>query len=63
MSRDTRGRVRFIVDGHRFCITRSGNVTVYAVGKDKSERAVSPQKRTAMIRKYNERITAALACK
>ncbi len=46
--------VRFTIDGYRFHVTPN-KTRVYA-REGNTERAVSPQKRTAMIRKYSDTI-------
>jgi len=60
MKRDKFGRVRFIRDGHRFYVTKRGTPRVYAITATGSERVVSVQKRTAMVRKHRELVHEAI---
>ena len=53
-------RARFTRDGYRFVVTENTCRVYerYDKGNTSTEYAVSPQKRTAMVRKYNEDIEA-----
>lgn len=61
MTRDKQGRVRFRVDGCRVYVTATGTPRVYATDTNGNEWSVSTQKRTAVLRKYSDRVAEATA--